>query len=476
VRAALLGLALALAMATPAAAAPRLVKIGTFSQPVHVASPPGDPRMFVVEKGGLVKIVGGGTFLDVRSLTNSSGEEQGLLSIAFPPDYALSGLFYVFLTAADNSLRVVEFRRSADPNRADGSSARVILSIAHPGEENHNGGQLQFGPDGYLYVGTGDGGGAGDPENDAQTLGNDELGKILRIVAHTGAAAPGNPFGSRIWSYGLRNPWRFTFDRSTHELLIGDVGQDRWEEVDWARGAAPGKGVNFGWRCREGFEDYGGCTPASTDPVFALSHDDGFLAVTGGYVVRDPGLPTLRGRYLYGDTYQSTMYSVVLPNSGQRKESGLAIQALSSFGEDACGRLYAASLNGPVYRIQDGAATPCSFGGKDTTAPAVSVSLAGVRKALKKRRLLVRVRCSEACRASVATRLIKVKKLRTRTRALAAAHRVTMKLKFSKKVTRKLRRRVDRKGFVRIGVTVRATDLAGNTRVKHRHGRIKRKR
>jgi hypothetical protein len=161
--------------------------------------------------------------------------------------------------------------------------------------------------------------------------------------------------------------------------------------------------------------------------------------------------------------------------------SGLTVSGLSSFGEDACGHVYAASLNGPVYRIQEGAATPCTFtapGGGiiDTTAPAVKVSLAGVRTALKKRRLLVRVRCSEACRASVGTRLLKVKTLSTRHRSLTAGHRVTVKLKLSKKVVRKLRRRVSRHRFVRIGVTVRATDAAGNTRVVHRHGRVKKKR
>jgi Glucose / Sorbosone dehydrogenase len=475
VRTALLALAVALATAAPANAAPRLVKVGDFSQPVHVASPPNDPRVFVVEKGGLVKIVGGGTFLDVRASTDSNEEERGLLSIAFPPNYASSGYFYVFRTAAnpDGQLQVVEFRRSADPNRADPGSGRVVLRIDHD-RENHNGGQLQFGPDGYLYVGTGDGGGANDPDENGQDT-TTELGKILRIVAHTGGAAPGNPFGNRVWMYGLRNPWRFTFDRLTHDLVIGDVGQDRWEEVDWARYPGLGKGVNFGWSCREGFHSNNCTTTGWTDPVFELAHDDGFQAVVGGYVVRDPGLPTLRGRYLYGDTYQPTLYSVALPNSGNRTESALKIQTLSSFGQDACGRIYAASLNGPVYRLQDGAATPCSFGGKDTTAPAVKVSLAGVKNALKKRRLLVRIRCSEACRASVGTRLIKVKRLTTRHRSIAAGARVTVKVKLYKKVAKKLRRRVNRKGFVRIGVTVRATDLAGNARVKHRHGRIRKR-
>jgi hypothetical protein len=224
----------------------------------------------------------------------------------------------------------------------------------------------------------------------------------------------------------------------------------------------------------------GSCAPSPVDPVLAYAHNGGSRAIVGGYVVRDPGLPTLDGRYLYGDTYTSTMRSVALPNTGDRAETTLPIQALSSFGEDACGRIYAASLNGPVYRLQDGAATPCTLqapGGDaaDTTAPQVKVSLLGTKTALKERRLLVRVRCSEACRAAVGTRLIKVKRLKTRHRSLAAGHRVTVKVKLYKKVAKKLRRRVHRHRFARIGVTVRARDLAGNTRTVHRHGRVKRR-
>jgi glucose/arabinose dehydrogenase len=472
-RVALLGLALTLALAAPApaAAAPRLVSIGSFSQPVHVASPPNDPRIFVVEKGGLVKIAGGGTFLDLRSGTDSNEEERGLLSIAFPPDYAATGYFYVFRTATGGQLQVLEFRRSADPNRADPASGRVVLRIDH-GRPNHNGGQLQFGPDGYLYVGTGDGGGANDPDSNGQNTGT-ELGKILRIVARTGAAAPANPFGNRVWSYGLRNPWRFTFDRATHDLIIGDVGQDAYEEVDWARYPGLGRGANYGWPCREGMHAYLCTATGTTDPVFELSHDDGFQAVVGGYVVRDPGLPTLRGRYLYGDTYQSGLYSVALPNTGNRAESGLPIQMLSSFGEDACGRIYAASLNGPVYRVQDGMPSTCSLtapgASADRSAPGVKVWFAGMKRALKKRRLLVRVRATERCRIVLGTRLKGVRRLATRHRTLRADTRKTVKLKLSKRLTRKLKRRK----VVRIQVTARATDAAGNTRKVVKRARLK---
>ena len=180
----------------------------------------------------------------------------------------------------------------ADPDVADPTTARLVLSIPHTTASNHNGGQLQFGPDGFLYVSTGDG---GNTPATAQELGS-ELGKILRIDARTGAAAPGNPFGSRVWAYGLRNPWRFTFDRGTGDLLIGDVGQSAQEEVNWATAASGrGPGANFGWPCREG--DIAGpgpaCSGATTGPAFARSSADGFHAIVGGYVVRDPGLPTL---------------------------------------------------------------------------------------------------------------------------------------------------------------------------------------
>jgi Glucose / Sorbosone dehydrogenase len=465
-RAVLLGLALALAVAAPAAAAPSLVKIGDFSQPVHVASPPNDPRVFVVEKGGLVKIAGVGTFLDVRSLTDSDDSERGLLSIAFPPNYATSGLFYVFLTAPGGALKVYEGQRSANPNQG-ALNGRTILSIDHPAP-NHNGGQLQFGPDGYLYVSAGDGATGANAQNPSSLL-----GKILRLDARTGAAAPGNPGGSRVWSSGLRNPWRFTFDRATGDMLIGDVGENTWEEVDWATAASGrGAGVNYGWDCAEGPAGPDSC---GTRPAFSRAHSDGFLAIVGGYVVRDPGLPTLRGRYLYGDNNQSFLYSVVLPNAAPRNETALAISHLSSFGEDACGRIYAASLDGPVYRLQDGATSPCSLqapgSGADTTAPVVKVWFAGMKKALKKRRLLVRMRCSEACRVALGTRLKKVRRLATRHRSLAANKRKTIKLTLRKAVVRKAKRR----RFVRVQVTVRATDAAGNTRKVVRRGRLKRR-
>jgi Glucose / Sorbosone dehydrogenase len=463
-RSALAAAALALVCAAPAEAAPTLVKIGEFSAPVHVASPPQDGRVFVVEQNGLVKIAGGGTFLDLTGLTDGGGE-RGLLSIAFPPDYGATGLFYVFLTAQDDGrLRVLEYRRSADPNVADPASGREILSIPHPAG-NHNGGQLQFGPDGMLYVSTGDGGGSGNADN-AQNLGS-ELGKILRIQPTTGAPAPGNPFGSRVWAYGLRNPWRFSFDRATGDLTIGDVGQNAWEEVNWARAVdGRGAGANYGWPCFEGNHADPPCNvPGAVPPAFERSHAEGFRAITGGYVVRDPGLPTLSGRYLYGDTYVPRLWSTAL-GAGDQREEPLAVASVSSFGEDACGRIYVTSLAGPVYRIQDGALSPCAFpapptpppvpAAVDRTAPRLRISVRGLRR----RHLRLRVRCDEPCRVTASGRLRGLGRLKTARRSLPANRRMLVRLRMSRRIARQARRR---RRVVAV-VTVRARDAAGNER------------
>src|SRR4051812_27725739 len=257
----LLTLAAGLIAPAAASAAPSLSKIGDFASPTYVTSPPGDARLFVTEQQGLVKVVSGGatkTFLDLTAITNSGGNEQGLLSIAFPPDYATTHRSYVALTASDRSLRVYEHTWLADPDTGDPGSRRLVISIPHPEAGNHNGGQLQFGPDGLLYIGTGDGGNANDtPTPDAQNTGS-LLGKILRIDPrgagqgdHTVPA--GNPFGNAVWAYGLRNPWRFSFDRAGGDLVIADVGQNHREEIDHATAASGGgRGVNYGWRCWEG--------------------------------------------------------------------------------------------------------------------------------------------------------------------------------------------------------------------------------
>jgi hypothetical protein len=467
-RAALAGLALTLALTAPASAAPSLVKIGDFDRPLYVTSPPNDARVFVVEKDGVIRIAGSGVFADLQAITDSASSERGLLSMAFSPGYAINGRFYVFLTAkTDGSLKIYELRRSANPNVADPAYRRELVSIPHPGAANHNGGQLQFGRDGYLYASTGDGGTGGANAPDLTS----ELGKILRIDPATGAAAPGNPH-NRIWAYGLRNPWRFSFDRGTGDLIIGDVGETTTEEINWVTGATPGRDLNFGWPTCEG---PGTAGPCQADPVITRSHTpDGFCAIVGGYVVRDPSVPSLNGRYVYGDNCNTSIWSAAPRTGAGDAATALTVSALTSFGEDACGRVYAASLAGPVYRIQDGAGSSCAPatpGTADTTAPGLKVTLAGVKTAVRKRRLLVRMRCSEACRIALGTRLRKVRRLATRHRSLAANTRKTVPLKLSTALTRKIKRR----RFVRIQVTVRATDAARNTRAVVRRGRITRR-
>jgi glucose/arabinose dehydrogenase len=354
----------------PAEGAVRLQKIGSFDSPVHVTSPPADAsRLFVVEQGGTVRVVKGGKtlstpFLDVSDKI-TTGSEQGLLSIAFPPDYASSGLFYVFYTDNDGDEAVVEYRRRSE-DVADPGSARLLMKVADP-ETNHNGGLLLFGPDRHLYIGIGDGGGGGDQHGargNAQSLGT-LLGKILRIDPKAEGSRPytiptDNPFVNRsgakgeIYSYGLRNPWRFSFDRSTGDLTIGDVGQDEVEEIDFVR-KGKGRGANFGWRPFEGNHRFapGEPAPGAIKPVITQQHSDGNCSITGGVVIRDPGLKAWRGRYVFGDYCRGVIQTAVLSSGRARNltDRNLEVPQLSSFGEDARGRVYATSLDGPLYRF-----------------------------------------------------------------------------------------------------------------------------
>jgi glucose/arabinose dehydrogenase len=348
----------------------RLVAVGRFDEPLYVTAPPGDRRrQFVVEQGGRIRVVRGGRklarpFLDIRGQVQAGGE-QGLLSMAFAPDYARTRRFYVYFTGRDGRQNVVEYR-AATADRADASSARLVLRMEDP-ESNHNGGLLLFGPDDLLYIGTGDGGGANDQHGargNAQSL-SSLLGKILRIDPRPSGGRPyraptSNPFvrrsGARdeIYSYGLRNPWRFSFDRRTADLSIADVGQNAIEEVSFVR-RGRGKGANFGWRPFEGdrriFDEP---APGAIAPVITHSHGDGWCSITGGVVVRDPDLPALTGRYVYGDLCEGRVRAARL--RAGRRTTGRALPlpqvgALSSFGEDASGRVYVVSLNGPVYRL-----------------------------------------------------------------------------------------------------------------------------
>ncbi len=336
--------------------------------PVWLTSPPGDPRLFVVEKGGRVVIVENGAvlptpFLDLRGQV-STGSEQGLLSLAFHPGYSSNGRFFVNFTDTAGDTRVVEYRVSpGDPGRADPGSARVVLAIEQP-FANHNGGLVLFGPDGMLYVGMGDGGSGGDPQGNGQNLGA-LLGKMLRIDvdgAQPYAVPDDNPFvdtaGARpeVWAYGLRNPWRFPFDRDTGDLDIADVGQNRVEEVNAVSGAG---GLNYGWNVMEGtrcFEPGEGCDQDGlTLPVTEFDHGDG-CSVTGGYVYRGDAIPELRGTYLYSDYCSGFVRGFRFANgqaTGERRFPELepADHSVSSFGEDSDGELYLLTAGGGVHKI-----------------------------------------------------------------------------------------------------------------------------
>jgi glucose/arabinose dehydrogenase len=348
------------------AAGVRLSRVGTFSMPTYVTAPPGDrSRLFVVEQRGRVRVLvnrkkRSRPFLDLARDVGCCGE-RGLLSMAFAPDYAESGRLYVYFTGENGDIHVRQYTRSSNPDVADAGSAREVIRVSHRQFPNHNGGQLQFGPDGMLYLGTGDGGGGGDPFRSAQRL-NTLLGKILRIDPRPdgGYAVPDdNPFAGRsgargeIWAYGLRNPFRFTFDRRTGDLAIGDVGQDTWDEVDFPGGG--GRGVNFGWSVFEANERFrSGTAPGHVRPVLTNRlHRDDNCALIGGYVVRDRALKGLYGRYVFGDNCNPRVYSAKLAAGGAsgRRATGIRVGGLSSFGEDALGRLYATSLGGGVYRF-----------------------------------------------------------------------------------------------------------------------------
>jgi glucose/arabinose dehydrogenase len=346
----------------------RLRSIGRFDSPLYVTAPPGDrSRVFVVEQGGRIWVVRNGRrlrrpFLDI-SREVVSGGEQGLLSMAFAPDYASSGRFYVDYTDRRGDTHVAQLRRSANPDVALRSSERLVLFQSQP-EANHNGGLVLFGPDRMLYVGLGDGGGA-DDQHGARGNGQDLgtlLGKILRIDPRPGGGyrVPGdNPFVGRpgarpeIYDFGLRNPWRFTFDGGN--LIVADVGQGEVEEVDFAR-AGHTAGLNFGWRVFEGNRRNfaGESAPGAVSPVFTYTHDDGGCAITGGVVVGDPRLRGYVGRYLYGDFCLGNVRAIGLRPGGaccDRSAAAPAVANLSSFGTDARRRVYATSLSGPVYRL-----------------------------------------------------------------------------------------------------------------------------
>ena len=349
-----------------------LKQVGSFDSPVEVTGAPGHPKLlFVVEQEGRVQVLKGGkragVFLDVRSLVDYGGE-RGLLSLAFAPDYARSKRFYVYYTDGSGAIRVDEFRRRS-ATRADLGSRRPVIRIPHSENANHNGGDLHFLGD-LLFFGTGDGGSGGDPPNNAQNR-NVLLGKLLRIDPRASGGKPysvpaSNPFVGRagrdeIYSYGLRNPFRFSFD-TTHgqpRIAVGDVGQNQFEELDYTT-VARAKGANFGWDALEGFDTYedensGTPDPGGTvKPIFAYPHSrGGSCSIIGGYVVQDPRLRGLRGRYVYADLCEGQLRSLVphLKRASGDRKLGLSVASPTSFGEDQRHRLYVTSLEGPVYRL-----------------------------------------------------------------------------------------------------------------------------
>ena len=362
---------------------PRAIVSGLASPLGVVSASDGSGRLFIVERGGRIRIWDGGQlrntdFLNVGTLISCCGE-RGLLGLAFHPDYPDNGLFFINYTEAGSGDTIVErYSVSEDPNVAN-SSGVVILRIGQP-EANHNGGDMHFGPDGYLYIATGDGGGSGDPANRAQNLG-DLLGKILRIDVNSGtyAVPASNPFtgvaGARgeIWAYGLRNPWRFSFDRATGDLFIGDVGQGAREEINYQAASSPG-GQNYGWRRMEGTLCYNpstNCNDGSlTLPILDYGRSLGF-SVTGGYRYRGSRNPRLQGLYIFGDFGSGRIWAArQSTNTWQWGESFDSSLQIASFGEGENGELYIAHLGGSIHQLMS-RAIPSDFNGDGLTEPTI---------------------------------------------------------------------------------------------------------
>jgi glucose/arabinose dehydrogenase len=342
-----------------------------FVSPVDVQFPPdGSGRMFVVEQPGRVLIFDpepptSGAFLDLGDRVESAGNEQGLLGLAFHPQFGTNGIFFVNYTDRAHHDVIARFHISPDPRHADPTSERILLSVDDP-FINHNGGVLAFGPDGFLYAGLGDGGGAGDPFGNAQNTGS-LLGKVLRLDVDTAdpyAIPAGNPFATgggkpEVWAYGLRNPWRMSFDKSTGDLYIADVGQGLWEEVDVMPAGSPG-GLNFGWNYREGLHPFAGKAPAGTqltDPIAEYSHAEGGCSITGGPVYRG-ALPEWNGIYLYADYCSGKIWGL-LPRGGNGSSASRSSRLLfetrahiTSFGQDALGEVYFADRAGGIFGLR----------------------------------------------------------------------------------------------------------------------------
>jgi glucose/arabinose dehydrogenase len=349
---------------------PRLLPFASgFNKPVFLThAGDGSGRLFVVEQAGRILVIKEGDvlatpFLDIVSIVGSDANEQGLLSVAFHPDYARNGLFFVNYTNRQGDTTIARFQVSDNPDMADPNSAKILLTIGQP-YANHNGGQLTFGPDGYLYVGMGDGGAANDPHDNGQNL-NTLLGKVLRLDVDNAdpyGVPQNNPFVNRsdtrpeIWSYGWRNPWRFSFDQATGDMYIADVGQNQYEEVHVELTGTPG-GQNYGWRLMEGLHCFNpqNCDPASLEvvlPIVEYDHSQG-CSVTGGYVYRGSDFPALTGIYFYGDYCSGIVWGLRREANGSWAQAQL-LQAranISSFGQDEAGEVYLVDHRGDILQI-----------------------------------------------------------------------------------------------------------------------------
>jgi glucose/arabinose dehydrogenase len=367
--------------ATPTPTALPKVEIGLktvvsgLSHPIGLANA-GDDRLFVIQQTGQIVIVKNGvksgTFLNIAGRISTNHSERGLLGLAFNPDYAVNGLFYVRYTTPAGDVRISEFKRGSSPDVADPASERIIITIPHPNFGNHNGGMIAFGPDGYLWIGTGDGGSGGDPNNNGQNL-NVLLGKMLRIDVNQPSGGKNytipadNPFAGQsgkrgeIWAYGLRNPYMFSFDRQTGDLWIADVGQNLWEEVDRATFAGGlGRGANYGWSVMEGRHCYkpsSGCkTSGKVLPLAEYNHGSGDsvgCSIIGGSVYRGSLHPELTGRYFFGDYCTGNIWDVAAAGPSTQSpqyllDSGVWIMG---WGEGADGEIYLAAKNGKIYQL-----------------------------------------------------------------------------------------------------------------------------
>ncbi|MEE8567598.1 MAG: PQQ-dependent sugar dehydrogenase [Anaerolineales bacterium] len=338
--------------------------VGELVKPVDLQHA-GDERLFVVDQRGLIWIFEGGEmlsepFLDIQEWVSDTHHEQGLLGLAFHPNYVENGRLFVNYTDTFGNTVISRFEVSSERNLADRNSLRVILRVEQP-YANHNGGGMAFGPDGHLFIAIGDGGSINDPESNGQNL-DTNLGKLLRLDVDSAdpyAIPTDNPYAAggglpEIWAYGLRNPWRFAFDQLTGDLYIGDVGQDDWEEINFQPSGTPG-GVNYGWNIREGSHPFAGDTTEDlTDPVAEYDHNLGY-SVIGGVVVRDPSLPEWQGVYLYGDYGSGRIWGLVR-DAGGNWESAVLFETdfgISSFGQDVDGQIYLLDHTGvAIYRLE----------------------------------------------------------------------------------------------------------------------------